>query len=85
MGELDLVARRGSLLVVAEVRLRCSNGYGGPAASVSAAKRRRIVRSARHLLLSRPHLAGLAMRFDLLLLRNPEGPIEWIEGAFDAG
>jgi putative endonuclease len=84
MGELDIIARRAGQLVIAEVRLRSSDGFGGPAASISAAKRARIVRAARYLLLRRPGLADLTVRFDTLLLTTIAGPIEWIEGAFQA-
>jgi putative endonuclease len=84
MGELDLIARRGGLLIIAEVRLRSSAGFGGAAASISAAKRARIVRTARYLLMRQPRLANLAVRFDTLLLCTSSGPIEWIEGAFAA-
>jgi putative endonuclease len=84
MGELDIVARRGAQLVIAEVRLRSSRGFGGPAASVGAAKRARIVRATRYLLMREPALAGLAVRFDTLLLSASDGPIEWIEAAFSS-
>jgi putative endonuclease len=83
MGELDLVARRGQLLVIAEVRERSRADFGGAAASITAAKRRRIVRAARHLLLCRPALARLAVRFDALLVDGADGPLEWIEAAFE--
>jgi putative endonuclease len=84
MGELDLVARRGRLLVIAEVRQRSNGNFGGAAASITAAKRHRIVRAARHLLLCRPALSCLAVRFDALLIDGEDGPVEWIEAAFDA-
>jgi putative endonuclease len=84
MGELDIIARRGGLLVIAEVRLRSSARFGGPAASISAAKRARMVRAARYLLMRQPRLATLAVRFDTLLLTSSSGPIEWIEDAFPA-
>ncbi|MGH8141248.1 MAG: YraN family protein [Steroidobacteraceae bacterium] len=83
-GELDIVARRGLMLVIAEVRLRSSDAFGGAAASITAAKRRRILRAARHLLLRRSQLAALTVRFDALLASSPTGPIEWIEAAFSA-
>jgi putative endonuclease len=83
-GELDIVARRGELLVIVEVRLRSSRRFGGPAASVTTAKRRRIVRATRVLLARQPQLALLALRFDVLATDGASGPIEWIEGAFDA-
>jgi putative endonuclease len=82
MGELDIIARRGRQLVIAEVRLRSSSAYGGPAASISAAKRARVVRAARYLLMLRPELADLVVRFDTLLLSTSAGPIEWIQDAF---
>jgi len=81
-GELDIVARRGSLLVVAEVRLRSSALFGGAVASVSAAKRRRIVMAARYLLAQQPQLAALAVRFDVLACDGSAEAPEWIEGAF---
>ncbi|MFI4869589.1 MAG: YraN family protein [Steroidobacterales bacterium] len=84
IGELDIVARRGQLLIIAEVRLRSSARFGGAAASISAAKRARIVRATRYLLLREPRLADLAVRFDTLLLSTSAGPIEWIEDAFQA-
>jgi len=84
MGELDLVARRGQLLVIAEVRQRTRADFGGAAASITARKRRRIVRAAGHLLQARPSLARLSVRFDALLVDGVDGPLEWIEAAFEA-
>ena len=80
MGELDIVARHGSLLVIAEVRLRSSAGFGGAGASITAAKRARIVRAARFLLVRRPQLAALRCVSTHCCWRA--APIEWIEGAF---
>lgn len=81
-GELDIVARRGPLLVIAEVRLRSSSLFGGAAASVTAAKRRRIVRATRYLLARQPELSLLAVRFDVLTSDADSEELEWIEGAF---
>jgi putative endonuclease len=81
-GELDIVARRGALLVIAEVRLRSSALFGGAAASVSAAKRRRIVRAARYLTAQRPQLGALAVRFDVIACEAGAESPDWIEGAF---
>ena len=83
-GELDIVARRRDLLVVAEVRLRTRDDFGGSAGSVTHAKRRRILRATRNLLLRQPALAQLYIRFDALLLSGRNGRIEWIEAAFDS-
>lgn len=87
MGELDLVAREGSMLLVVEVRTRSSEAYGGAAASVSGAKRRRIVRVTRDLLQRHRELAGLRVRFDVVVVRAhsaAEPRVEWIRGAFEA-
>jgi putative endonuclease len=84
MGELDLVARDGDMLVVAEVRLRSSARFGGAGASITRAKQRRIVLATRHLLARYPALQRLPVRFDALLVATENGPIEWIKGAFDA-
>jgi putative endonuclease len=84
MGELDLVATAGDVLVVAEVRLRSSTRFGGAAASITWQKRRRIVRATRHLLAREPALQRLRVRFDALVVEGAGAEVEWIKGAFDA-
>jgi putative endonuclease len=81
-GELDIVARRHRLLVIAEVRLRSDCVYGSAAESVTRAKRDRIRRAARFLLRYRRSLQSLSVRFDTLTLERVDGPIDWIEDAF---
>ena len=80
LGEIDLILADGPALVFVEVRLRRNRDYGGAAASVTAAKRKRIVRAARH------YLAGKAerpCRFDVISLDAlSAGRIEWIKDAF---
>jgi putative endonuclease len=49
-GEIDLIARDGPVLVFVEVRLRSGTAFGGAAASITAAKRRRLALAARHYL-----------------------------------
>jgi len=65
-GEIDLIARRGRLLVFVEVKARAD--AGAAAAAVSATQRRRIVRAARGFLARRPDLADLTLRFDAVLV-----------------
>ena len=79
-GEIDLVAASGATLVFVEVRARESEAFGGAAASITAAKRQRILRAARHYLSGRPEGP---CRFDVLLLDalDPDR-IEWIKDAF---
>ena len=85
MGELDLVARDGDVLVIAEVRMRISRRFGGAAASITWRKRTRIIRAARHLLAREPALQRLRVRFDALLIDGAGAPVEWIKGAFSVG
>lgn len=81
-GELDLVLRDGASLVMVEVRLRSSNGFGGAAASIDAKKRAKLVAAAR-LYLAR--LPDCPCRFDVITMSDPAGrDLEWIRNAFDA-
>ena len=80
-GEIDLVAREGSTVVFVEVRARASDAFGGAAASITHAKRRKLLATARYYL--RCHGAReAACRFDVVLLTGAEPRIEWIENAF---
>ena len=82
VGELDVVARRGDLLVIAEVRTRASERYGGAAASIGHAKQRRIVMTAALFLDRHPALRDCRVRFDVLVVCD--GRVEWLQHAFDA-
>ena len=74
-GEIDLVARRGRLLAVIEVKSR--SALAAAAASLSPRQRRRIARAAEALLAARPDLAGLDVRFDLMLVAPRRLPQHW--------
>ena len=87
LGELDVIARQGDVLVIAEVRTRASDAYGGAAASVNARKQRRLIRAAAQLIQQRKNLARLRVRFDVIVVSQPhaEQPrVEWIQHAFQA-
>lgn len=80
-GEIDLVMRDGDTLVFVEVRLRTHPGFGGAAASITCAKRARLLRAARHYLAGLPRAPQC--RFDAVLLAAPgESAAEWLRGAF---
>lgn len=80
-GEIDLVMRApDGTHVFVEVRQRQRADHGGAAASVSAAKQRRIVFAARHFLLRFRSLPPC--RFDVLLVQA--GALQWLQGAFEA-
>lgn len=78
-GEIDLVAENGATLVFVEVRARRSEGFGGPAESITAAKRRRLVAAARHYLAAAGERPA---RFDVVLMLGEQPEIEWIVDAF---
>ena len=85
VGELDVIARQGDVLVIAEVRTRASDAYGGAAASVNVRKQRRLIRAAAQLIQQRTDLARLRMRFDVIVVSDPDGEkprVEWIQHAF---
>lgn len=81
-GEIDLVCRDGGTVVFVEVRLRSRDDYGGASASITAAKRARVVMAARHWLARHPRLADAPCRFDCVLTDGVG--IEWLRDAFPA-
>jgi putative endonuclease len=85
MGEIDLVMRERNVLVLVEVRVRRSFSHGGAAGSIGAAKQRRLITAARHLLARRRDLARLPARFDVIAMDSDSGEpdaIDWIRDAF---
>lgn len=66
VGELDIVAIDGDALALVEVRYRSRRDFGGPAASITAAKQARLARAAQAFLKSHPELARLPARFDVV-------------------
>jgi putative endonuclease len=80
-GEVDLIVReKDGTLVFVEVRLRASARFGGAAASISAAKRRRIIFAARLFLMRLP--SPPPCRFDVITVEGSE--VQWLKAAFDA-
>ena len=80
-GEIDLIVRDGDTVAFVEVRARASASFGGAAASVTAAKRRRLERAAR-LWISARGWEG-PCRFDVVAVDG--GRLEHIPGAFAEG
>lgn len=79
-GEIDLIALSGPTTVFVEVRARTSDRFGGAAASVTAAKRKRLLKTARYYLAQQG--GQRACRFDVVLLSGAAREIEWIQDAF---
>jgi putative endonuclease len=87
LGELDLVCRSPETLVVVEVRARGTGARCSAAESVGYRKRQRIVLATRHMLMRKPELNRLPIRFDVVAfdaIDSDTPQIAWIKNAFDA-
>ena len=82
-GEIDILARRGGVLAIIEFKSR--EDVASAALAVLPRQRRRIARAASAFLLTRPDLAELTLRFDVMLvagLRPPRHlPDAWRDSA----
>lgn len=78
-GELDLIVRKGRVLVFCEVKTRSTDAFGVPAEAVTREKRDRIRRLAASYLEDPPFRAR-EVRFDVAAVLD--GKIEVIEAAF---
>lgn len=65
-GEIDLIVRRGKVLVAVEVKTRAD--FAAAAESVLVRQRRRIARALEHYRARNPHLAALDCRFDVMIV-----------------
>ena len=85
-GEIDLVMRDGAVLVFVEVRLRGPGAWEDGAASVDAAKQRRLARTAEAWLTEHPRYASDTSRFDVVSMSGTHffSSKEWIADAFCA-
>ena len=80
VGELDLVARDGDLLVFVEVRSRAAGDHGDAVEMVIASKRRKVARVAAAYLAVEAPAWYLRARFDIIAITDDE--IVWIPDAW---
>lgn len=66
VGEIDIIARRGSVLAFVEVKARPT--VEEAAEAIAAPQRRRIERAAEAFLAREPRFAALDARFDVMLV-----------------
>jgi putative endonuclease len=66
IGEIDLILRRGLLLVVSEVKARRSNAFGVPALAVGPDKQQRLRRLAAAWLADHRVGRRMTVRFDVV-------------------
>jgi putative endonuclease len=85
-GEIDIVARKGDVLVFVEVRSREVTDFGTPEESITPAKRRRIVATARQYLSKVPPSSWREARFDVIVIEGSgdAAVLRHYPAAFDA-
>lgn len=85
-GEIDIVARKGDVLVFVEVRSLEEPAFGAPEESVTPAKRRRIVGAARRYLSKVTPSSWREARFDVIAIegRGADAVLRHFPAAFDA-
>lgn len=82
LGELDIVAVEGSVLVFVEVKVRGEGAWAPPAAAVDQRKRMRLRRLARQFVQAQG-LTGWTCRFDVVAVSPLE--VQVFRGAFLEG
>jgi putative endonuclease len=82
-GEIDVVLRRGGVIVFCEVKTRSTDRFGAPVEAVDHIKQQRVRRAAAHWLVARRPGAA-QVRFDVFsaIVRSGRIEIECIPDAF---
>lgn len=82
VGEIDIVARRGRLIAIVEVKHR-AGGASARAAALEAVNTARIVRASEWFIASHPRYRGFDFRFDVISVEPGRWPHHLIN-AFSA-
>ena len=80
--DVDLVARRGAVVVFVEVKARADEAHGAASEAVTARKQANLVRAA-SVWLTRHGRPWNSIRFDVITVTN--GKLEWLQDAFRPG
>lgn len=83
VGEIDLIARRGRLLVFVEVKHRADRATA--AFAILPRQQARIRRAAEAFLAVRPELATFSLRFDAMVLAPWRAPLHIVDAWRDSG
>ncbi len=83
MGEIDLVMNDPEYLVFIEVRSRINNDFGGGLASITYAKRQKIIKTTSHYLLTHKIREQQPIRFDVVSIDGQCGELTWLKDAFN--
>ena len=84
VGEIDLIMRDKEYLVFIEVRSRSGNDYGGGIASITHAKRLKIMKTTQFYLMKYKVQDQFPLRFDVISIDGSTRQITWIKDAFGA-
>jgi putative endonuclease len=84
LGEIDLIMRDKEYLVFIEVRSRNSMSFGGGIASITYAKRQKIIKTTSHFLIKHKLQDKHPLRFDVISIDGKSGAITWLKDAFGA-
>ena len=85
IGELDLIAMEGPVLVIVEVRTSRAGFAGGPLHTVGPHKQRKLAQLAQ-LYMRETGLGGSGLRFDVVgVIRQGwwRAQIDWVKAAFE--
>lgn len=85
LGELDLVADDGGVLVFIEVKRRRTGAFGGAIEAVDARKRAKLIQLAAQYL-AQHRIRNRACRFDVVVIQDDggtAGALQHITNAFD--
>jgi len=83
-GEIDIIAKKGRVVVFCEVKTRSSCAFARPITAVNAAKRRLIRKAAKHWL-GQNRWCGACFRFDVIeicVLPGCRPQLRWHKNAF---
>jgi putative endonuclease len=85
LGEIDIVARDGPILVFVEVKTRTGTRYGSPVDAVDWRKRKKLIQLAKRYL-ARKKMTDVPIRFDIVGVELKEGQkpvIQLFKDAFE--
>lgn len=83
-GEIDIICKKGDLLILIEVKARKSHAYGEALDAITEQKREKIIKTAYHYLAK--HDFDVPIRFDVITLeynkKRKDYTLEHIKNAF---
>jgi putative endonuclease len=84
--ELDIIAQKGDIVAVVEVKTLPAGSPEDIGRLIDARKRKRIMGAAQFFLLGNPEYGAFHIRFDVIIIDMPAlGPVFHIENAFAEG